>query len=158
MIPKNVQMPNPNPKYKPPGTAGGGRGGTLMEIEKLIEALGDLEMCAYGYHINGEVLGMDCTDFECLMADAAEEVSKIPALQAENANLHDELEKVDAERDAVIKELNGVSSLVDDLAEFVDREIHPVVDYNLYLDLRENVDAVSMFQHEDEWRGLHKEE
>ena len=21
MIPKNVQMPNPNPKYKPPGTA-----------------------------------------------------------------------------------------------------------------------------------------
>ena len=69
-----------------------------------------------------------------------------------------ELERVTAERDAVIKELNGVSSRVDDLAEFVDREIHPVVDYNLYLDLRENVDAVSMFQHEDEWRGLHKEE
>ena len=69
-----------------------------------------------------------------------------------------ELEQVKRERDAVIKELNGVSSLVDDLAEFVDREIHPVVDYNLYLDLRENVDAVSMFQHEDEWRGLHKEE
>ena len=58
-----------------------------MEIEKLIEALGDLEMCAYGYHINGEVLGMDCTDFECLMADAAEEISKIPALQAENDRL-----------------------------------------------------------------------
>lgn len=69
-----------------------------------------------------------------------------------------ELEQVKRERDAAIKELNGVSSLVDDLAEFVDREIHPVVDYNLYLDLRENVDAVSMFQHEDEWRGLHKEE
>ena len=69
-----------------------------------------------------------------------------------------ELERVTAERDAVIKELNGVSSLVDDLAEFVDREIHPVINYNLYLDLRENVDAVSMFQHEDEWRGLHKEE
>ena len=72
--------------------------------------------------------------------------------------LREELERVTAERDAAIKELNGVSSLVDDLAEFVDREIHPVVDYNLYLDLRENVDAVSMFQHEDEWRGLHKEE
>lgn len=78
-------------------------------------------------------------------ADALEQ------LQAENDRLR-------RERDAVIKELNGVSSLVDDLAEFVDREIHPVVDYNLYLDLRENVDAVSMFQHEDEWRGLHKEE
>ena len=69
-----------------------------------------------------------------------------------------ELERVTAERDAAIKELDEVTSEVDDLAEFVDREIHPVVDYNLYLDLRENVDAVSMFQHEDEWRGLHKEE
>lgn len=83
--------------------------------------------------------------YDEMIADAARKAS-------------DELERVTAERDAVIKELNGVSSLVDDLAEFVDREIHPVVDYNLYLDLRENVDAVSMFQHEDEWRGLHKEE
>ena len=32
MIPKNVQMPNPNPKYKPPGTAGGGRGGNTMKM------------------------------------------------------------------------------------------------------------------------------
>lgn len=72
--------------------------------------------------------------------------------------LREELERVTAERDAAIKELDEVTSEVDDLAEFVDREIHPVVDYNLYLDLRENVDAVSMFQHEDEWRGLHKEE
>ena len=39
MIPKNVQMPNPNPKYKPPGTPTGERGGTLMEIKKLIEKL-----------------------------------------------------------------------------------------------------------------------
>ena len=34
MIPKNVQMPNPNPKYKPPGTAGGGRGGNAMKYDK----------------------------------------------------------------------------------------------------------------------------
>lgn len=62
-----------------------------MEIEKLIEALGELEMCACGYHINGEVLGMDCTDFECLMVDAAEEISKIHALQAENAEMQKQL-------------------------------------------------------------------
>lgn len=90
------------------------------------------------------------------------EVQAMPTIDPEALpivrQLREELERVTAERDAAIKELNGVSSLVDDLAEFVDREIHPVVDYNLYLDLRENVDAVSMFQHEDEWRGLHKEE
>lgn len=90
------------------------------------------------------------------------QIDRMPTIDPETLpivrQLREELERVTAERDAVIKELNGVSSLVDDLAEFVDREIHPVVDYNLYLDLRENVDAVSMFQHEDEWRGLHKEE
>ena len=81
-----------------------------MEIEKLIEALGDLEMCAYGYHINGEVLGMDCTDFECLMVDAAEEISKIPALQAENERLQAELEKEEAARKKqadILYELRG---------------------------------------------------
>ena len=31
MIPKNVQMPNPNPKYKPPGTPTGGREGNTMK-------------------------------------------------------------------------------------------------------------------------------
>lgn len=33
MTPKNVQMPNPNPKYKPPGTPTGGRGGHMMKCE-----------------------------------------------------------------------------------------------------------------------------
>ena len=32
MIPKNVQMPNPNPKYKPPGTPTGERGGKAMKM------------------------------------------------------------------------------------------------------------------------------
>ena len=122
-----------------------------MEIEKLIKHMREE---AQDYR-SGRTLGRAFADAEDVLDEAA---IALEQLQAENANLHDELEKVDAERDAVIKELNGVSSLVDDLAEFVDREIHPVVDYNLYLDLRENVDAVSMFQHEDEWRGLHKEE
>ena len=115
-----------------------------MEIEKLIEQLQK---------------SADFEDYPVVASFAAiiekkylrEAATALEQLQAEN-------DRLKRERDAAIKELNGVSSLVDDLAEFVDREIHPVVDYNLYLDLKENVDAVSMFQHEDEWRGLHKEE
>ena len=150
-----------------------------MEIEKLIKHMREE---AQDYR-SGRTLGRAFADAEDVLDEAATALS---TLQAENEKLRNEverqrrsaddrkhlyenaeraymkvvaeLERVTAERDAGIKELNGVSSLVDDLAEFVDREIHPVVDYNLYLDLRENVDAVSMFQHEDEWRGLHKEE
>lgn len=156
-----------------------------MDIEKLIERLEAWNeqhlsvVCGSG-HFACDYL---CESEDCIVVQAATALS---TLQAENEKLRNEverqrrsaddrkhlyenaeraymkvvaeLERVTAERDAAIKELNGVSSLVDDLAEFVDREIHPVVDYNLYLDLRENVDAVSMFQHEDEWRGLHKEE
>lgn len=148
-----------------------------MDIEKLIEKANHL----------GMELKRDGGEFEYSIGKKfLEYATALSTLQAENEKLRSEverqrrsaddrkhlyenaeraymkvvaeLERVTAERDAAIKELNGVSSLVDDLAEFVDREIHPVVDYNLYLDLRENVDAVSMFQHEDEWRGLHKEE
>lgn len=90
------------------------------------------------------------------------EVQAMPTIDPEALpivrQLREELERVTAERDAAIKELDEVTSEVDDLADFVDREIHPVIDYNLYLDLRENVDAVSMFQYENKWRGLHKEE
>ena len=157
----------------------------MMDYDKLIEQLNawneqHLSVVCGGKHFACDYL---CENEDCIVVRAA---SALSTLQAENEKLRNEverqrrsaddrkhlyenaeraymkvvaeLERVTAERDAVIKELNGVSSLVDDLAEFVDREIHPVVDYNLYLDLRENVDAVSMFQHEDEWRGLHKEE
>lgn len=65
-----------------------------MDIEKLIEQLHNFEACAYGYHINGEVLGMDCSEFEQIMVDAADEISKVPTLQAENEKLRAELEAV----------------------------------------------------------------
>ena len=139
-----------------------------MDIEKLIAGLSKE---AYGSDVE-ELLLEAATALSTLQAENSQlraylEYEREHAdayyeecgqWEAENEKLRAELERVTAERDAVIKELNGVSSLVDDLAEFVDREIYPVVDYNLYLDLRENVDAVSMFQHEDEWRGLHKDE
>lgn len=60
-----------------------------MDYEKLIEQLKNLEACAYGYHINGEVLGMDCSDFEQVMVDAATAIS---TLQAENEKLRAELD------------------------------------------------------------------
>lgn len=64
-----------------------------MDIEKLVEQLKNLEACAYGYHINGEVLGMDCSDFEQVMVDAADGLSTIPALQAENEKLRETVDK-----------------------------------------------------------------
>ena len=144
-----------------------------MDIEKLIEQLnarGLSNGSSLGYHSG--LYDEAATALSTLRAENEKlrsEVERQRRSADDRKHLYEnaeraymkvvaELERVTAERDAVIKELNGVSSLVDDLAEFVDREIHPVVDYNLYLDLRENVDAVAMFQHEDEWRGLHKEE
>ena len=61
-----------------------------MDIEKLIEQLKDLKACAYVYHINGEVLGMNCSDFEQVLVDAATALS---TLQTENEKLRDELER-----------------------------------------------------------------
>ena len=144
-----------------------------MDSEKLIERLRTESLYADKASLEIMDLCMEAADALSTLQANLEEMTqrndenlgmcriwerRYSELQAENEKLRAELEQVTAERDAAIKELDEVTSEVDDLAEFVDREIHPVVDYNLYLDLRENVDAVSMFQHEDEWRGLHKEE
>ena len=66
-------------------------------------------------------------------------------------------ERAERERDAAIKELDDVESAVDDLSEFIDDQIHPLVSYDIYTALRENADAVSMWQYESEWRGTKEE-
>ena len=81
-----------------------------MDIEKLIEQLKNLEACAYGYHINGEVLGMDCSDFEQVMVDAADEISKVPTLQAENEKLRAELDEKEKYYDQMIDALAATHS------------------------------------------------
>lgn len=58
-----------------------------MEIEKLIERLQNWD----GIKPDREI---DCA------------IEGLKALQAENDNLHDELEKVEAERDAAVNDLN----------------------------------------------------
>ena len=51
MTPKNVQMPNPNPKYKPPGTPTGGRGGNMSKCRycKLCEWANDGDKDFFGW-------------------------------------------------------------------------------------------------------------
>lgn len=51
MIPKNVQMPNQNPKYKPPGTPAGGRGGHMSKCRycKLCEWANDGDKDFFGW-------------------------------------------------------------------------------------------------------------
>lgn len=66
-------------------------------------------------------------------------------------------ESAEAQRDAAIKELDGVAAAVDDLSDFIDEQIHPLVQYDIYLALRENADAISMWQYEAEWRGQKEE-
>ena len=94
-----------------------------MDIEKLIEQLHNFEACAYGYHINGEVLGVDCSDFEQVMVDAAEEISKIPTLQAENEKLREMYQKEKSVCHAVQAELEQVLPVP--AAQAVYRHFHP---------------------------------
>lgn len=47
------------------------------EYKELIEKLNNIEAIAYGYNINGEVLGMDCSDFEQIMVDSAVAITEL---------------------------------------------------------------------------------
>lgn len=96
----------------------------------------------------------------------------IQQLEAENAQLHrcienmtdklnaahDEAAKLQAERDAAVKELEHVAEKVDQSAVYIDNDIYSVVDYNTYLNLRNMVDDFANWQYESEWRGVQKED
>lgn len=78
-----------------------------------------------------------------------------PPTRAEAAEAR--AEKAERERDAAIKELDGVAAAVDDLSDFIDEQIHPLVQYDMYTAIRENADAISMWKYEAEWRGQKEE-
>lgn len=69
----------------------------------------------------------------------------------------DRAEKAEKKLEAAVKELDGVAAAVDDLSDFIDEQIHPLVPYDFYTALRENADAISMWEHEEEWRGRKEE-
>lgn len=85
MIPKNVQMPNPNPKYKPPGTTGGGRGGNRMKCSGKncpmqhpydVKACVFLENCPYATLI-------PCTNADRIRAMSDEELAEELVIEIE---------------------------------------------------------------------------
>lgn len=73
-----------------------------MESKDIVKKLHNLEAIAYGYNINGEVLGMDCSDFEQIMVDTADYITE----------LLEELEKLKSERDSARHNLETVQKMV----------------------------------------------
>lgn len=147
-----------------------------MDYKELVEALKEMlpEKIPYGELVgaegafahSGALVYEDPEPYFIEQAAAAitDLLARAEAAEAREKNLieavqmvTDRAEKAEAQRDAAIKELDEVAAAVDDFSDFVDEEVHPVVDYNLYLSLRENADAISMWQYEEEWRGQKEE-
>lgn len=96
-----------------------------MDYSELIENLKNLETIAYGYNINGEVFGMDCSDFEQIMVDAADAITELVAraetAEKQNTQLKEDLsswshnckaaveraQHFKRERDAAVSDLRG---------------------------------------------------
>lgn len=68
----------------------------MMDIEKLIELLSRYSEPVIAYKLDA--------DFAAACMEAANELAKIPSLQAENEKLRAELEEVKRERDALIED------------------------------------------------------
>ena len=131
-----------------------------MDYKKLIKAL---KCDGYGVGQDGD----GCTNKRCkhrdsdvacnivsMCEDAATAITDLLA-RAEAADAR--AEKAERERDAAVKELNEVAEAVDGLSDFIDEQGHPLVSYDIYTALRENADAISVWQYESEWRGQEEE-
>lgn len=96
-----------------------------------------------------------------LMSQVLYDIQSMPTIDPETLpivrQLREELELVTAERDAAIKELDEVSSAVDNLSDFIDEQIHPIVSYDIYTTLRDNADSIAIWQYESEWREQKKD-
>ena len=125
-----------------------------MDYKEQIELLHNLEAIAYGYNINGEVFGIDCSDFEQIMVDAARSIEELLS-RAEAAEAR--AENAARKLDAAMLELDEVSAAVDNLDEFIDEQIYPLVSYDMYTALRDNADYISIWRHEVKWRGKKEE-
>lgn len=80
---------------------------------------------------------------KCIDAAPTIDPETIPIVR----QLRAELARVTAERDAALRELRSIQTHTRSLRDYVDDEIHPVVDYSIYLNLREAVDTIDSWQH-----------
>lgn len=133
-----------------------------MDYKKLVESLekmlppkipyGELVGAPWPYTGQGEMVYEEPESYfiEQAITAITDLLARVEAAEAR-------AEKAERERDAAIKELNRVSAAVDELSDMIDSEVHPIVDYSLYLSLRENFDAISIWEYESEWHGLKEE-
>lgn len=90
-----------------------------MDYSELIENLKNLETIAYGYNINDEVFGMDCSDFEQIMVDAADAIAEL--------NQYKELGSLDRLRELVEADREGtllvIGSKIEEAARLMGYEV-----------------------------------
>lgn len=79
---------------------------------------------------------------------------KLERVTAERNTALKSVKQLKAEKAAATGELNGVLASVYRLTKFVDDEVHPAVDYDLYWRLRDMVDEVICWEHADEWGAV----
>ncbi len=125
-----------------------------MDYKELIETLKNIEAIAYGYNINGEVLGMDCSEFEQIIVDAFDSITDLLA-RTEAAEAR--AEKAERERDAAVFDLLRAEEAAEETNALLDDEVHPACDYSLYLAVHDSVSDIVNWEHDDVWRS-HKEE
>lgn len=139
-----------------------------MSYRELIAKLKDLEAIAYGYHINGKVLGLDCCEFEQIMADAADSighlVSRCSYLEETIVRTNEECVRWDAkakkaerERDAAIFDLIRAEYAAKETCRLLDNEIYPVCDYSVYLAAHDSVSDIVNWEQDNVWRGKKEE-
>lgn len=121
--------------------------------DRLLEAMKPNCLMCDSMHENG-----NCTEVGgfCTAVPAAH-CPLIPRLLNQLSTEKARADKTEKERDAAIKELDGVSNAVGDLSDFVDDQIYPLIQYDMYAALRDNIYAITTWEKESEWRGQKEE-
>lgn len=117
----------------------------IIDGEQLFEFLSDQLIKETGAFSKGVNKGLNIARSAIHNADAVKPIDPetLPIVR----QLRADLARVTAERDAALRELRSIQTHTRSLRDYVDNEIHPVVDYSIYLNLREAVDTIDSWQH-----------
>lgn len=77
--------------------------------------------------------------------------------EEKNEAMHAEIVRLQAERDAAVNALRLVQEKHEKAAEVIDDEVFPLVDYDVYLRLRDAVDDMMSWEDESDSCGVQKE-
>lgn len=108
------------------------------------------------YREQANLMQRDAEEFDgpgYIIGDLRQGAKSITDLLARAEAAEARAEKAEGERDAAVADLIMAEEAAEETNALLDDEVHPAVDYSLYLSVHDSVNDIVNWKNDDVWRG-----